>query len=167
MEALAHELGITLPLFLAQAFNFIVVLAILTVVLWRPLLRTLHERSLVIRKGLSDAAHAAEERERAGVERAMLLEESARDAREKADRVIHLAHEKESQLLATAQLQAERMRHELDEEESRRLRATRRKVLEEGKDVVRDVVLAYAKLNPKQIDEALLEQSLQELKKAL
>jgi|GEM_PF-5998495 len=167
MGALAQELGIHLSLFLAQAFNFLVVLALLSVVLWRPLMKIMHERDLTIRKGLTDAAHAAEVRKAAEGERTEILEQAAQVAREKADHLIHLAHEKESQLLATAQLQGERIRKELDEEEARRLRSTRRKVLEEGKDVVREVVLAYAKLNPKQIDDALLEQAIKELKKAL
>ena len=167
MEALAHELGITLPLFLAQAFNFLVVLGVLTVVLWRPLLRTLHERDLVIRKGLADAAAASESRTQAEADRTTLLELAAKEAREKSAHVLELAHEKESQVLAVAQLRSERALKELDEEESRRLRATKRKVLEEGKDVVREVLLQYATLNPKQIDEALLDKAMKELKKSL
>lgn len=167
MEALTRELGITLPLFLAQAFNFLVVLAVLTVVLWRPLLKTLHERDATIRKGLTDAAHAAEDRAQAVAEKTVLLEEAAHEAREKAAHVLELAHEKEVQVLAAAQLRNERALQELDDEESRRLRSTRRKVLEEGKDVVREVLLAYATLNPKQIDEALLERAVKELKRSL
>lgn len=59
MEQLLDAFGIDWKLLLAQAVNFGVLLAVLTYLLYKPLLKTLDERAEKVAKGVRDAEEAA------------------------------------------------------------------------------------------------------------
>lgn len=60
MEQLLDAFGIDWKLLIAQAVNFGVLLAVLTFLLYKPLLKTLDERAEKVAKGVRDAEEAAE-----------------------------------------------------------------------------------------------------------
>lgn len=66
MELLA-KLGINWQLLLAQVVNFAVVLGVLTLFLYRPILRVLDERRERIRRSLEDAQRLEEETKQLGI----------------------------------------------------------------------------------------------------
>jgi len=54
------DIGINLPVLIAQTVNFVVLLIILRLVLYKPVLRMLDERRERIREGLSAAERGRE-----------------------------------------------------------------------------------------------------------
>lgn len=73
-------LGINGGFLLAQAINFGLIFALLSALLWRPLINMLDARSAKIQKGLEDAAAAANARMNAEAEAAKVLEAARREA---------------------------------------------------------------------------------------
>jgi F-type H+-transporting ATPase subunit b len=90
-----------LPTFLFQAINFLVLVAVLWRLLWRPLRRHMADRADRIDRGLTD------------------LEEGRREVetmRGEAEESLRVARKKESEALAAAEREAEARRNELLEE---------------------------------------------------
>jgi F-type H+-transporting ATPase subunit b len=109
-------LGINAGMLFGQIFNFLVLLAVLTLVLWRPAVNMLDARRATIQKGLEDAAEAARARENAEQEAARVLAE----ARLEAARIIEDARSKGDDAgkaaETAARAEAERIRTEAQQE---------------------------------------------------
>jgi F-type H+-transporting ATPase subunit b len=66
-------LGINLGFLIAQIINFLLIMTLLTVILWKPVVNMLDSRSAKIEKGLEDAAAAANARRNAEAEAEKIL----------------------------------------------------------------------------------------------
>ncbi len=76
MSDLFAQLGINLKLLIAQGINFLIVLVVLTIFVYKPLLKYLRERREKIAQGLADAAEAKKAREWAEADGAKLVAEA-------------------------------------------------------------------------------------------
>lgn len=119
---------------LVQAVNFLILLAILWRLLYRPLLARMEERSEAIRRSLEEAqaarAEAARQAEenalrvrQAHAEAAAIREQALREAQEEARKQIEAAHEQARRLV-------EETRAQLDNEVRRAREELRREVAE-------------------------------------
>lgn len=118
---LLQKLGVDWKLLLAQIVNFTVLLTVLTIFVYRPLLRVIDERRERIRKSMEDAEHIAHEKEAIAKARqealrkidqecGAFLEKAKNDAeRLKAD-ILHAADTEAKHLLTKGheQLRSER-----------------------------------------------------------
>ena len=105
-------LGINTGFIIAQIINFLLIMALLTVVLWKPIVNMLDSRSAKIAKGLEDASAAANARRNAEAEAEKILAQ----ARSEAAQVIEEARGRGDELAKTieaeARTEADRIRDE-------------------------------------------------------
>ncbi len=113
MEQLIHAFGIDARLILIQVVNFGLLMAALTYLLYKPVLKLLAEREAKIAKGIEDAkaaetALASAEEEKKGIVSAANKEAEAMTARAaehaegKAEQIVADAHKKAEQVIKDA-----------------------------------------------------------------
>lgn len=118
-----QALGLDLGLLLSQIANFALMVALLYVLLYKPVMAKLDERARRIRKGLDDADRAqlarteaerqyADELARARRDAEGVMEQATRAAEQQRQEIITRAREEAHALVARAQLQAQRERIE-------------------------------------------------------
>ena len=95
-------LGINTGFLIAQILNFLLIFALLTSFIWRPLTNMLDSRAVKIQKGLEDAAKAASERRNAEAEADKILSAARADAA----RVIEEARARGEEVAKTVQAEA-------------------------------------------------------------
>ena len=113
------ELGLDLGLLISQAVNFGLLLALLYIVLYKPILGILEERARRIKKGIEDAEHAeklaadaetrhAEELERAHAEARAIIEHATLEAQQQRQDILAQARQEAHELILNARQQAQR-----------------------------------------------------------
>ena len=106
MGAAVDALGINLPQLIAQVANFIVLLVILRLTLYKPILKMLDERKARIAEGLSAAETAREEAARAQAN----IEDQLKTARSEGQEIVANAQNVATRIQAEAREQAQRDR---------------------------------------------------------
>ena len=165
MSELFTQLGINIPALLAQAFNFAVVLVVLTFVVYRPLMAMVEKRSRDIQKGLDDADEAAGKLREAESMKSEVLSEAERealalvraaegDAKAEGEKVLKEMQGKAEDLVRDAYLFAERQRVE-----------SMASVEKEAASFVRAVLEKTVGLDPQAVDNLLVDEALAALKK--
>ena len=156
------QLGIDWHLLLSQGVNFLLLFVVLRMFVYKPLLKTMHERQRRIAEGITKADEAdrrlveAEELKlgkiKEGEAQALsLLKKTESDAKALEAKLLAEAKRKEAEELAnTAALIRTR------EEESRR--ASER----EAAQLVRRAIAKTVELSPEKIDDALIEKAVKE-----
>ncbi len=130
----------------AQIVNFLVILYLLNRFAFKPLLRSMDERSARIAKGLEDAESAARDRELARAEREAALAESRREAQAMVARAEKVAADTREELVAKAKAEAEqvltRARDEITAEKERAIAELRGQVADLALDAAAKLVRA-------------------------
>lgn len=162
-----EQLGVNWRLLLTQGVNFFILLAALTILVYRPLLKVMEERRKRIEFGLKSAEEA--EQHLAAIEREKDAKLAAADrtalgivvaaegeAKKHGQDIITASHKKAEALLKEAEAMAERRRQEEFEELAARANA-----------LVRAAIAKTVELDPKAIDEKLVEQAVELIKKEI
>ena len=136
MQELFQSLGINWKLLLSQGVNFLILLAVLTALLWRPLLKAMEERKKKIEFGVKLGEEAEKE---AGARSNKMVE----DAKVKGDSLLREAAE-------AAELSKKESLLELEKE---------------SKEILRSALKKIVNLNPKEIEAKLFDQALLEFQK--
>jgi len=164
MSQLFSQLGIDWHLLLSQAINFLLLLVILRLVVYKPLLNLLHKRKEKIEEGLMKAEEAdkrLQEVDQIGEEKIKEAEDSAlriikkteSDAKELEAKLIAEAKKKEAIELANA---AAALRAQEE--------AARRAMDKEAAALVRAALVKTVELSPNAIDDALFARAVEEAK---
>ncbi len=166
MQQLLDQLGINWQLLLSQAVNFVLLLIVLRIFVYKPLLTLLHDR----RKKIEDGLVKAEEAERrlhevdeigkgkikhAETEALGILKKTELDAKTLEEKLLAEVKRKEEDAVATT---AVRLRSQ--EEESRRA------LDKEAAALVRLAITRTVELSPENIDDALIAKAVSEAKHA-
>lgn len=162
MGQLFSQLGIDWRLLLSQAVNFLLLLVILRIFVYKPLLKLLHDRRAKIEEGLMKAKMADErlqEIDEIGIGKikeaeatAMgILKKTEGDAKVLEAKLLAEANRKEAEALQNTEaiLRAK-------EEESRRTMEKEAAVL------VRQAIVRTVELAPQQIDDSLIVRAVKE-----
>lgn len=104
------ELGIDIGLLIAQLVSFFLLLAILRLVLYKPVRQTLHARRERIAKGLADAEAAAKRAEQAEAEYQKRLESAQREAQAILAEAKEAARKESEAIIARGRAEVEQMR---------------------------------------------------------
>jgi F-type H+-transporting ATPase subunit b len=123
MEAVTGTLGLNWQGLIWHAINFIVLLVLLRLVLYKPVVRMLDERAQRIRDSMQQADQARRAAEQAEADRQALLAETRHEAEqmraradEQAKRIIadagERAQEQANRIIAQAEAQSEQMRNQ-------------------------------------------------------
>lgn len=99
MAAIAGNLGLNVPGFLWHSANFLVLLGLLWLVLYKPVTRMLNEREQRIRESLERAEEIRRQAEQSEADRQALLAETRREA----EAIRHRADEQAKRILADAE----------------------------------------------------------------
>ena len=114
-----EEIGLDLGLLISQIVNFGLLVALLSIFLYRPVLDKLQERSRRIEQGVEDAeraqtrleeaeAHYEQELERARQDSQEVLERATRNAEQQRQEILLKARQEAHEIVLRAQQQAER-----------------------------------------------------------
>lgn len=160
MAAILGQLGVDWRLLLAQGFNFVVVLVVLTIFVWRPLLAVMRARRVRIEEGLENAKHAEErlanieklkeermtEAEREAVAR---ISQAEREAEQRAGEIIKLGEQKSEQILKEGRaILTQRREEQFDE------------LVREAGLIVKSAIVKAVSAHPDQIDEKLVREAV-------
>jgi len=114
------KLGIDLKLLLAQIVNFSILLAVLTWLVYKPILAVLDKRKKMIEKNVADAQKMEERLQKLEEDREKILDKAAKEAMETMEKAKKEAEEQHGLALAKAKLEisalAERYRAGLKDE---------------------------------------------------
>lgn len=128
VEGLA-ALGFNLPGLVSQLVNFLLILILLRVLLWKPFLRVMEERKQRIEAGLQAAEQAASAAEQSQDESRRILDEARAEGRELVARAQETAARLREELEAQARRDAEqivtRARADMELESQRAIQALR------------------------------------------
>lgn len=160
MAEFVEKLGIDWKLFLSQTVNFLLLLTILRLFAYKPLLKILKDRRKKIEEGLEKAAAAdtrlheineiAKEKMKAAEQEAlMLLKQTEEKSKDMEAALMQKAHEKEAELLKSAERAAQGKR-----EEAQRL------MEQEAAELVKQALIKTIELDPEKIDEALIKKAV-------
>lgn len=106
MESLIQAFGIDLRLITIQVINFVVLAAVLSYLLYKPVLKMLNEREAKIKQGLNDALAAAKARENAEEERKDIVQIAHQEAEDVGKRAEVYAKDKAAEITAAAEASA-------------------------------------------------------------
>jgi len=159
MSELFGQLGINLPMLGAQALNFGILLAVLTIFVYKPLLKSMEERRGKIELGvkggemaeakLAEAEAAKQEKLKEADKTAVkIIGQAEQKAGTRGQEIVADAHQKSEAILAEAQLVAERKKTEELEKLSR-----------EAGVLVRAAIAKAVSMNPDEVDKKLVEQA--------
>lgn len=166
MSELLQKLGIDWKLLLAQAVNFLIILVVLRLTVYKPLIKMLHERKNRIEQGLKDASDA---KTRLGEVEVVAKEKIAGAEKESLQilaKVEKTAKEKEDQLMRAAKAKEEEMMLSAEKSAKAKQLEAEKKVYEEATGLVRAAIAKTVELSPDAIDEALVREAVKSLKKA-
>jgi len=102
MDQLIQAFGIDTKLIVIQIINFVVLVAVLSYFLYKPLLKVLTEREEKITQGIKDAEAAATAKAEADDEKKAILTKAHSEAEEVAVRAKESADEKAASIAAAA-----------------------------------------------------------------
>lgn len=106
MEQLIEAFGIDGKLIVVQIINFLILMALLSYFLYKPVLKLLAEREAKIKQGIKDAEEAAVAKASALEEKQAVLTQAQVEAQEIDKRAQAFAKDKETQIVAEAQAKA-------------------------------------------------------------
>jgi F-type H+-transporting ATPase subunit b len=162
MSQLFSQLGIDWRLLLSQAVNFLLLLVILRIFVYKPLLKLLHDRRAKIEEGLMKAKmaderlHEVDEIGKGKIKEAEatavgILKKTEVDAKTLEAKLLAEANRKEAEAVKNTEaiLRAK-------EEESRRAMEKEAMVL------VRQAIVKTVELSPSAIDDALISRAVKE-----
>ena len=106
MEQLIQAFGVDVKLITVQVINFVVLLAILSYFLYRPILKLLADRAETVAQGIKDAEAAAAAKAAADEEKQAILTEAHHEAEAVAARAKASADHRAEEIVADAEQKA-------------------------------------------------------------
>ncbi|MBI3589471.1 MAG: hypothetical protein HY093_03635 [Candidatus Liptonbacteria bacterium] len=164
MQELVHQLGINWKLLLSQGANFLILLIVLTLLVYRPLAKVMEERRKKIEFGLVGAEEAErrlkeidqlkeEKMTEADKNALKLISEAEKKGQKRFDEIIKVAEEKADGTLAEAARIAE---HKKQEELDR--------LFEKANALIKEAIVKMVELDPKYIDDKLISRAAEVIK---
>jgi F-type H+-transporting ATPase subunit b len=165
MSELLSQLGIDWKLLLSQGVNFLLLLIILTLFVYKPLLRVMRERRKKIELGVK-AGEIAElkiaEAEKIKKEKISEAEKAALTIIKEAERS---ALKQKETILLEAKIKSSAFLKEAAEIAERRTKEQLLTLLSEAKGLVKEAIVKTVELEPSKIDEKLIDQAINKIKK--
>jgi len=106
MGGLAN-LGINVPMLLAQIINFIILFGLLYLVAYKPIMRMLDERSRKIKESMEQTEHIKQQAERAEEEAKKRIDAAAKEGQEAVARAVRTGEEVKREAQQQAKQEAE------------------------------------------------------------
>ncbi len=164
MTELVHQLGLDWKLLLSQGVNFLILLTVLTMLVYRPLSKLIEERRKKIEFGLMGAEEAEKrlkeidriKSEKIGEAEKIALNivgESEKRGQKRFDEIVKIAEVRANEVLVDAAKVAE---HKKQEELAR--------LTEKAGLLIKQAIIKTVELDPKHIDEKLVSEAARIIK---
>ncbi len=137
MEGIATTLGLNWPSFLWQTVNFIVLLVLLRLVLYKPIVGMLDARAQRVRESMEQADAARRAAEQAEADRQALLAETRREA----EQIRARADEQAKRILSDAEARAHERQQQAEQQAERSARQIEDRVMEQVRTELADLVV--------------------------
>jgi len=137
MEGIATTLGLNWPSFLWQTLNFIVLLVLLRLVLYKPIVGMLDARAQRVRESMDQADAARRAAEQAEADRQALLAETRREA----EQIRARADEQAKRILSDAEARANERQQQAEQQAERSARQIEGRVMEQVRAELADLVV--------------------------
>ncbi len=159
MSEILHQLGIDWKLLASQAVNFLVLLMILTIVVYRPLLKLIKERRKKIEEGLQGAAEA--EKRLVAIDRLKeeRLAEADKTAYAKVEAAEHVAKQEAAKIMANAQEKALAAMAQAVETAKQLEAAEMNRLKKQSGELIREAIAKAVNQKPESIDSALIDEA--------
>ncbi len=166
MSELLTNLGIDWRLLISQGANFLILLAVLTFVLWKPLLKITEERRRKIELGLNAGEEAGRRLAEIDREKITVLASAEEEALALMKKSELAAKENAEKLMAQGAARSQEIERQAAEIAERKKKQADIEMMEEAKKLVRAAIIKTVHLRPEAVDEALVEEALREIKSA-
>ena len=164
MSELIHQFGIDWKLLIAQGANFFILLAVLTIFVYRPLVRLMEERRKKIEFGLKGAEEAEK---RLGEIEEIKIHKIA-EADKKAVEIIGEAEKKAgkrvTEILTEADKKADSILIEAEKTSERKKQEELERLSKEANSLIKEAIIKTVELDPKAIDETLIAKAAASIK---
>jgi|SRR3989338_626434 len=166
MSELFSQLGISLPALLAQGFNFLVVLVVLTFFVYRPLAKIVDERHRRIEDGLKHAKQADLLLAEIGEKEKHVLSEAEKIALSVIKEAEGKADERVKELVTEGEKKAAAIIKESRTLGERRAAEEWVSLEREAASFIKVAIAKTVELDPKHVDEKLIERAVLVLRRA-
>ncbi len=165
MQELIEKLGIEWQLLLAQAVNFLVILIVLRVTLYKPIVNVLNKRREKIEQGIRDSDSASERLKNADLILAQKMSEADKKSLVVIEAAEKVAEAKESEYINRAKLKEAEILKGAEKKVEQIANDTRAELNKEAASLVSNAIRLIAEKSPDDIDNALVEQAVREAMK--
>jgi F-type H+-transporting ATPase subunit b len=142
MDALLNAFGLNGPLLLAQLVNFGILITALYFLLYKPVLKVLEERRMLVAKGVDDAKRAEEKLAGADSEATKIVAKADAEAADLLSSAREAANSEKAKLVKDAEARAAAI---ASDAEARAKEASAKMLRESEKEIARLAVLAAGK----------------------
>ena len=164
MNALLDQLGIDWKLFLSQAVNFFILLAVLTFFVYKPLMKIIKKRTAIIKEGLVKAEEADVRLKEIDV----IGKEKIHQAEQKGIEIIKATEDKakviDKENLEKLEKKQAAAQELLKQSILKQKEEAKAKVLAEAAELVKKAIIKTVELKPADIDNALIKKAVLEVK---
>jgi F-type H+-transporting ATPase subunit b len=161
---LLFQLGINWKLFLSQAVNFFILLTVLTLFVYRPLIKVIKERNAKIKEGL-DKAEEANVRLK---EIDNIRKEKIKEAEQQGIKIIKDTEEKakvlDKEILEKAEKKQKEINDLLCQSFLKLQEEAKTKVLAQAGELIKKAIIKTVELKPDAIDDALIKKAIDQVK---
>jgi F-type H+-transporting ATPase subunit b len=138
MEAIAGTLGLNVPGLIWHAINFIVLLVLLRMFLFKPVVGMLDERARRVRESMEQADTARRQAQQAEADRQALLAETRREA----EQIRARADEQAKRILSDAETRAQERQQQILDQAEASSRQIEERVMSQVRAQLADLVVA-------------------------
>lgn len=164
MSDILSQLGIDWKLFLSQLINFALILIVLTLFVYKPVLKIIKQRNAKIKEGL-DKAEEANVRLKEVDE---IGKQKIKEAENTSINIIKTTEKKAKDLEQELQKKSEekqlQMQKELQESYKKQQEQAQDLVLKNAIELVKKTIVKTVELKPEAVDEALIKKAVAEIK---
>jgi len=161
---LLFQLGINWKLLLSQAFNFFILLTVLTFFVYKPLMKVVKERNHKIKEGLIKAEEADVRLKEVDA----IGKEKIKDAEQQSIEIIKATEQKAKDLDKENQEKLEKKQKDINEllkqSFAKQQEEAKNKVLAEAGELVKKALIKTVQMKPDAIDDALIKKAVENLK---
>jgi len=157
---LLNQLGINWKLFVSQAVNFFILLAVLTFFVYKPLMKVIKERNQKIKTGLEKAEEADTRLKNID----NIGKERIKEAEQKGIEIIKTTEQKAKELSADLTKKAEQHQQEMLAQIKKNAQLAQEQankdVLEKAAGLVKRAIVKTVELDPDKIDDELIKKAV-------
>ncbi len=164
MANLFSQLGINLPMLVAQAVNFLILLVVLTIFVYRPLLKIMKERQAKIAFGIRGAELAEATMAEAKNKYEQRIKEADKEAVNIVSQAEVKAGERKKEIVTEAEKRGETILAEAKITAANRKEEELSQLSKEAAALIKEAIIKTTELEPEAVDDKLILQAVESVK---